>query len=501
MKGHRPLMWFLIAGISLILILGVCLVLFLDLNRYKAHIEEAASGVLKREVSIKGEIGLHLLPPVGVDIRDIHIKGGPGFSEKDLVFLDRIEVGLNLLPLLRKKIRVRRVHLTRPVIRLERNARGLYNYESPEKKEKQAQKTAEEKDTTPVLTPFRVDQVLVSKGDFVFLDGKSNRTHRVREFDIDLKDLRFLEASFKKGEPAHSIFRDLLFHGTAGVKALESGNWTISDLALEFSGEKGTVVLDPIRCNFLGSAAAGRLNIDMTGKEPLFELSQEIRRLDLDRAAKVFLKGKYIKGPLRVSAHIKAKGIQLEDLLKTLSGRVTARGKGLTLYRYDIDTILAQYEKTQNVDLVDLGAVFLVGPLGILLTKGFDAARGYKGLGSTQTRVTRFVSEWGISNGVARAKDVALSTPKNRIAVKGNLVLARGGFEDFVVAVLDEKGCAKYTQKIKGTFQRPRLEKAEFAAKTLTGMVTSLFRKAKKMVVKPQCPVFYKGSVPHPAGN
>ena len=56
-------------------------------------------------------------------------------------------------------------------------------------------------------------------------------------------------------------------------------------------------------------------------------------------------------------------------------------GDNLVLDIGDLDKEFSRYESTQNFNLVDVGAFFLAGPIGLALTKGYDYSRILKKIG------------------------------------------------------------------------------------------------------------------------
>jgi AsmA protein len=114
-----------------------------------------------------------------------------------------------------------------------------------------------------------------------------------------------------------------------------------------------------------------------------------------------------------------------------------------------------------------------------------------------ETRIPRLVSEWTVRDGVADAGDVAFSTGKNRIALKGKLDLVNGRFVDVTVAALDEKGCAKIRQKISGPFGDPRMDKTS-VLQSFAEPILGAFGRAGKLLGISSCEPFYTGTVQHP---
>ncbi|MCK7491001.1 MAG: hypothetical protein MZW92_03805 [Comamonadaceae bacterium] len=98
---------------------------------------------------------------------------------------------------------------------------------------------------------------------------------------------------------------------------------------------------------------------------------------------------------------------------------------------------------------------------------------------------------------MADAADCALATRHNRVALKGKLDLVSERYDNVIVALLDDRGCAKFKQSISGPFGSPRVD-AVSAMESLAGPLSKLYRKAKRFIQSGKCEVFYNGSVRQP---
>ena len=58
---------------------------------------------------------------------------------------------------------------------------------------------------------------------------------------------------------------------------------------------------------------------------------------------------------------------------------------------------------------------------------------------------------------MADATDCALATHHNRVALKGKLDLVSERYDYVIVALLNDKGCAKFKQSIRGSFGSPEI--------------------------------------------
>ena len=130
-------------------------------------------------------------------------------------------------------------------------------------------------------------------------------------------------------------------------------------------------------------------------------------------------KKKYLRGPMTIAPDLAFHGKGAEDL---------------TLHGMDIDEVLERMKEAGSLNLADVGAFLLAGPLGAAVTKGYS----FGGLYGAATR-------------------------KSRTALKGKLDIARERFVDVTVASL-----------------------------------LDIFDRARQFTGRPECTPFYTGSVPHP---
>ena len=121
----------MIAGgvVVLIVIAAIVAVLLFDINSYKSKIETAASEATGLDVRIKGKMGLSFFP-FGVSAKDIHVanKGG------EILSLEHLKLRAELIPLLKKQLKVTGCELVKPAVTIVKDAEGKYNFESTEKK-------------------------------------------------------------------------------------------------------------------------------------------------------------------------------------------------------------------------------------------------------------------------------------------------------------------------------------------------------------------------------
>jgi AsmA protein len=456
---------------------AIVLLLLVDANAYKPRIEAAASEALGMDVRINGRLRISLLPGFGVSVGDVRVTN----RGTELARAGNIRIGLKLLPLLRREIMIGELALLTPSFYIERAKNGSFNFE-----------TGVRKPSTESPTALReIGRILVSKGNFLFLDKSSGDKTEVREWDLSVKNL-----SLGK-ETGAGLARRISFSGESSAKAVRINDIEISDVRLDLRGESGKFHAGPIAMTIFDGACKGGIEADMAGDEPSFNVRFEVSGLRVEK----FLQGvsgkKTLEGKADFSATLSTHGKSAAEMKKSLSGEVSLRGENLALHGLDLDRFLTRYEKSQDVSLADAGAFLVAGPLGTALLKGYRFAGIYQATREEKGTIRKLVSDWNVRNGKAEAKDVALSTQGNRLALNGKLDFVKERFDEITVALLDEKGCARATQKIRGPFRDPQMEKVS-TLKALASPVFRLFEGAKSLVSGRECEVIYSGSVAHP---
>jgi AsmA protein len=196
------------------------------------------------------------------------------------------------------------------------------------------------------------------------------------------------------------------------------------------------------------------------------------------------------------AANLSMRGKTVNEMKRTTEGQISLSGKNLTLKGSDLDLEFSRFESSQSFDLVDVGAFFVAGPLGLVVSKGYNFASIFRG-SEGSSKIPTLVSDWKVERGVAHAQDVAMATNENRLALHGGLDFVNERFNDVTMALIDDKGCARAVQKIRGTFQKPVVEKPGML-KSLSGPVLKLFKTGRDFFPGGECEVFYAGSVAPP---
>ena len=206
-----------------------------------------------------------------------------------------------------------------------------------------------------------------------------------------------------------------------------------------------------------------------------------------------FLADSIIQGGINFKLHLESKGTSSNQIISEAIGSAAVEGRDIRINGFDLDEILANYKKSQNFRLTDVGAYMLVGPLGPLVTKGHDFAKLAKINPDDSTTIRQLYSSWEIDNQILKTKDVAFTTDRSRIAFDGSINLSDLTIPGFTVAVVDARGCSLMDQTISGSFSDPELGELNVVG-TLFGAVINIF----KVAASNECTPVYEGLVVHP---
>src|SRR5512143_1833830 len=127
MVVHKKKAVFIAAGLILLAIFAAILALLLNLQAFKPRIEAAASNALGMDVRIRGRVGIALVPGFGISLKDTVVRKGGA----DVAAIEKTWIGLKLLPLLRREVRINGVKLIKPVFSIVQHKDEVINLEKP----------------------------------------------------------------------------------------------------------------------------------------------------------------------------------------------------------------------------------------------------------------------------------------------------------------------------------------------------------------------------------
>ena len=470
---------FITTGVITLVVFVSILALLLNIKAFKSQIEAAASTALEMDVRIKGRMGIVLFPSFGLSLKDVNVRN----RGLDVATIEEMKIGLKLMPLARSEIKITRVDLVKPVFAIVRSKTGMFTLEK----------------VVRMLWGklFAVKEISITQGSLIYTDETSNEQIEVGGLDLSIRNL------FSSGADSSEPFKNISFTGDTKCKILKIYNLTLTNLVMRAAGKKRILDINPVSMSIFGGSGNGSIHVDVTGPSPRYRVIYTLNQVRIDELLQQYsLKKngqKPIEGPVSFSADLTAMGKSADEVKRSLDGNLSLNGENLMLNNIDIDALIMKYGRTQTLNLVDVGAFFLAGPFGPLLTKSYDFASLYEESQGGKGIIKKLVSVWKVKDGIAEAHDVALASKKHRIAMKGGLNLIKERFVDVTVAALDKRGCAVFSEKVHGPFRKPQIEKGSIF-KSIAASVLNPLEDAWKFIQGKECTVFYSGSVAQPEG-
>jgi uncharacterized protein involved in outer membrane biogenesis len=441
----------------------------------KSQLEAAASDALGLQVTIDGRLVLKFFPSAAVMVEQVHIRG----RGSEFVYAKQATLEVQLVSLLRRQVRLPRIELRHVTLSVERSRDGSFNFErsSP---------------GASAIPAIESTDVLVTDLMFVYSNRQEGTRVQAAGCDVEARDLRVSATN------SADLMKNLSLSAKVSCEQIKTRILPMSDV--KFSAECAKAVLETknVTLHAFGGGGTAAVRADFAGAVPAFHVHGALSKFQLAEFAKNFSPKKFGGGLLDFSTDLTMSGKDSDAMIASSAGEASLHGTDLTLEVGDLDDELSHYKATQRFDLVDLGAFFLAGPIGLAVTKGYDYAKVIHSAGGSSP-VQKLISEWHVERGVAQAMDVAMSTKANRIALTGNLDFQNKSFEDVTVAVLNQRGCATVEQKVHGSFSHPDVEKPNVVT-SLAGPALHLLKKAEHALgAGGHCEIFYSGSLPPPA--
>lgn len=458
------------ALVGLVVLIAVALPFVVDANVYKPRLEAAASEVLGTEVKVGGRMKIGFFPSLSVTLEDAHIRN----RDADIVSAKGARLGIDLLPLLHNEVRIAKIALMHPTISIERGSDGKYNFERPEAAE----------GTFPALD---LAAISLSGATLLYTDKQSGERFKAGDCGIEVHRL------LRPGGESPDRTRKLSFTAELACEKVQTKDITVSDLKFSVAAKDGIFDVEAVTMRLFGGQGSGSIRADFSGAAPHYRVHYSLRQFRIEQFFKTLSPREAAEGPMDFSAKLSMRGKTVHEMKLTANGDTSLRGNNLMLKGQDLDRDFSRFESSQNFNLVDVGAFFYSGPVGLMVTKGYNFANLFRESGGNSD-IRTLVSDWKVERGVAHAQDVAMATNENRIALQGGLDFVNERFDDVTVALIDNKGCTMVRQKIRGPFQKPVVEKPNI----LVALAGPTVRLLKKIFPGGKCEVFYAGAVVPP---
>ncbi|MCW8930299.1 MAG: AsmA family protein [Gammaproteobacteria bacterium] len=354
---------------------------------------------------------------------------------------------------------------------------------------------------------YALDDLLIKS---LNLDGKNINVnlpeignYDFNQFDLELNNFPVIH----KGKPldvmSEAFLRKFSQKGSVHFSSdsLSHDSHSLNQLKLSIKSEKNKIALENLSFNALESEmkADGHLLLHAINSKELskWQFNARSEKLNLFPLSKLLSATSEITGYATIDSHLV--GSLKNSNFSVSSGAVKTKANNLLVTGNNIDKVLEDFQSSQSVGLLDVGAVALLGPAGVLVTKGNDYNSLMNSLGNEGTsKVKQLISEISFSDDIATMDDVAFSTEKYRLAVNGKINLEKNIFVNFEIATIDKKGCPVYKEMVTGSLESPRVKKVNVLVSGVMNPINSLVSKIKKPLNIHCKEPFYTGGVEAP---
>lgn len=452
--------------------LGIAVGVFIATRFSQSQLDAAASKASGMQVTTGGGLKVRLFPSFGVTLQDVRIRN----QGADLAAAQQMRLGIELLPLVHGELRITAIGLAHVTLAVEQGVDGKFNFEGP----------SSAAGTLPVID---ATDVSIADVTLLYTDKQNGNTWRAGPCDVEAS--HFQMPATTRAELSNS----LLITATVSCKQIQTRKLTVADVKFTLDAKQGLFAFTRITMRAYDGQGSGEVHANLSGGVPTYHVHYVLSKFRIEELWTAFSQKKIGEGLMDFSTDLTLRGYTVIAMTQSSVGEASLHGDNLILATGDLDRELSRYESTQKFDLVDVGAVLVAGPLGLAVTKGYDYAR-LLGTSGGSSPISKLISEWRIENGIAEAKDVAMTTKANRLAMKGKLDFVHDQFQDVTLALVNEQGCVRVQQNVHGPFSKPDVDKPNVVG-SLTGPVRRLLNKAKHLMGG-RCEPFYTGSLAPP---
>ena len=280
----KYLLYAFAALVLLIIAALIGVVLVVDPNQYKDQIASMVEKHTGRSLIISGDLELSVFPWIGLQTGYLELGNARGFGPDPFLKVQRAEIRVKLLPLLSRRVEVKRVVLDGLMVSLAKDRKGRTNWEDLLGEKQTAEEKQPRAEKRPALAALAIEGLTLKDGVIVWKDLQQGRQIRLEQVNAYTGTLRF-------GEPTNVRLNFVMHLDKPVLKetlALEGEllmdeqlqRFEVRDLQLQ-SHSEGKIV------------PGGRLQADLTIEKLTTDLSAQTLALDRLRleAAKAVLTG------------------------------------------------------------------------------------------------------------------------------------------------------------------------------------------------------------------
>ena len=181
--------------ILLFVVAAICLVTLVSPNQFKSLIEEKMETTLNRKFAIKGDLSWTFIPHFGVEARQVTLNNPSDFAQPIFSEVDRMTIGVKLLPLWNKKFESDNISVEGMKLYLIKNAKGASSWDFQKKSE--AVENSEihsnhSSNSNSVPYTFSIQAINVKNSEIIWMDERSSQSFNLKNFNFKVYFVRLL---------------------------------------------------------------------------------------------------------------------------------------------------------------------------------------------------------------------------------------------------------------------------------------------------------------------
>lgn len=166
------------ALVGVVVLGAIAIVMLVDPNDYRDDIARIVQEKTGRPLEIRGGMDLKLFPWIALEVKDVSLGNPPGYGSEPFLTVNHVNVGVKLIPLLSKKVEVRRVSVEGLAVTLISRGEEENNWKDLAESE---ETPAAESGPAPQTTIAGLD---VSKSTLMYRDEAANSITRLTGLEV-----------------------------------------------------------------------------------------------------------------------------------------------------------------------------------------------------------------------------------------------------------------------------------------------------------------------------
>ncbi|MEO8386293.1 MAG: AsmA family protein, partial [Betaproteobacteria bacterium] len=332
------------AGVcAALFLIALCILAFVDVNNYKPQVEALLSERAGMSVTIEGTMTVAFTPMPGVSMANIRVVN----QGIELAYVKKADIAVDLLPLLWGQIRYGTISTHGTRVAIVRDHGGHYNYQRPP-------------GAVGVPRLLNLPKVNFTELVVTYLDQQSDDGFESAGCDGVLTGIHH-----PGGSP---LLQQLSMQGKFECTDVHGKTNAITDLKFAVSAIDGVFDFKPVTMRVFGGKGAVTLRMDRTGESPTYKISVALSKFHIDQFFNKLKSGRSVNGLMDFSTTLAMRGRTRMEMRQSVGGEMSLSGTDLTLVGMDLDSQLVKFESSQNLSLVDVGALLFAGPVGLVVT-------------------------------------------------------------------------------------------------------------------------------------